>query len=292
MAALPGQILVEPASRFDGFALVKQSFHSRRQPLLLIAGFATGILIGLTGVGAGSLMTPLLMLVFGVAPATVIGTDLCFAALTKIGAMRLHHHAGLIEWQVLKRLWWGSIPATLLALLSLGMGQHRFQENTLKAAVAAALLLTTVGIVFQSRLHRFMSDRIGGDIERFLRTQAFLTVLLGAALGLMVTYTSIGAGAVGAVVLACLYPFRLTPARLIATDIAHAVPLTALAGAGHVLVGHVDFVLLGWLLCGSLPGVLIGAGLSSRLPQYILRVALATVLAIIALRLLYSLGQG
>lgn len=260
--------------------------------MLLTAGFITGLMVGLTGVGAGSLMTPLLILVFGVAPATVIGTDLCFAALTKASAMRLHHHAGLIDWRVLQRLWSGSIPATILSLVVIGTGKISIQENTLKAAVAAALLLTTVGMFWQPRLYRLMAHAATGHGERLVHAQAMLTVLFGAALGVMVTFTSIGAGALGVVVLACLYPLRLTPARLIATDIAHAVPLTFFAGFGHVAVGHVDFVLLGWLLCGSIPGVLIGASMSSRLPQQFLRYVLSIMLLVIASRMLYSVVQS
>ena len=260
--------------------------------MLLTAGFITGLMVGLTGVGAGSLMTPLLILVFGVAPATVIGTDLCFAALTKASAMRLHHHAGLIDWHVLQRLWLGSIPATILSLVVIGTGQISIQENTLKTAVAAALLLTTIGIFCQPRLYRLMAHAATGYGERLIHTQAMLTVLFGAALGVMVTFTSIGAGALGVVILACLYPLRLTPARLIATDIAHAVPLTFFAGFGHVAVGHVDFVLLGWLLCGSIPGVLIGASMSSRLPQQFLRYVLSIMLLVIASRMLYSVVQS
>lgn len=258
--------------------------------MLIFAGFVTGILVGLTGVGGGSLMTPLLLLFFGVAPVTAVGTDLCFAALTKSGAMRLHHVAGLIDWEVLRRMWLGSLPAAVLVIVAIRAGALGMDASVLKVALAIALLATSIGLLLQERLHAFGRSMRLAQVQGFMQLQAPLTVLAGVLLGFVVAFTSVGAGAIGAVLLACLYPLRLTPSRLIATDIAHATPLAFVAGAGHVLVGHVDFVLLAWLLCGSIPGVLIGAMLSARLPPKTLRIALAIVLGLVGMKVLASLG--
>ncbi len=253
--------------------------------MLVFAGFATGVLVGLTGVGAGAMMTPLLLLVFGVAPVTAVGTDLLFAGLTKVVASRVHHSAGLIDWQVVRRLWLGSLPASALTVWAIRQDWLALDVSALKQIIGFAVLVTAVGMVAQSKLNALGRSLRLGDAEHFKRLQPPLTVLAGVLLGFLVTLTSVGAGAVGAVLMAYLYPLRLTPSRLVATDIVHAVPLALFAGAGHMMVGNVDFELLGWLLLGSVPGVWIGAKLSARLPQHILRAGLALVLATIGLKL-------
>jgi len=253
--------------------------------LLGIAGFLTGLLVGATGVGGGSLLTPLLLLLFGIAPTTAVGTDLWLAAITKLAAARVHQSARLIDWQVVRRLWAGSLPASALTSLLMRADLVLIRVDFLKAAIAAAVLLTAVGLLLQKPLHR-LGDRFRStQAPRFEAAQPSLTVAAGVFLGFTVTLTSIGAGALGVVILTYLYPLRLTASRLIATDIAHAIPLAIFAGLGHLLIGHVDFDLLGWLLIGSLPGALIGAALSAKLPQNLLRTLLAVVLTAVGVKL-------
>ncbi|OYU32025.1 MAG: hypothetical protein CFE39_05525 [Comamonadaceae bacterium PBBC2] len=258
--------------------------------MLVVAGAVTGFLVGLTGVGGGALMTPLLLLLFGVAPLTAVGTDLWFAALTKIFATRVHHNHGLIDWPVVRRLWLGSLSASVLTLV--WMKLNPVDENAvsfLKMAIAAAVLLTAVGILFQKQLQAVGRRLRTTDAEHFKAWQPGLTVLAGAVLGVLVTLTSVGAGALGAVFLAYLYPLRLTPPRLIATDIVHAIPLALFAGTGHLLMGNVNFGLLGNLLLGSVPAVLLGAVLSARLPHAVLRMALAAVLLAVGAKLAWTI---
>lgn len=250
------------------------------------AGALTGLVVGLTGVGGGALMTPLLLLVFGIAPVTAVGTDLWFAALTKLAAARIHHGRGLIEWEVVRRLWLGSLPASALTILSLRLGLIHLQQNrTLQMAIAGAVLLTAAGLLVQKPLLRLGTRAGMGDGSTAHGLQGPLTVLSGALLGFLVTLTSVGAGALGAVFLVFLYPRRLTPSRLVATDIAHAIPLALFAGLAHLLVGHVDLRLLATLLCGSVPGVILGTRLAARLPQAALKGTLALLLAATGLRL-------
>jgi hypothetical protein len=230
-------------------------------------------------------MTPLLLLVFGVAPTTAVGTDLLFAGLTKIVASRVHHNAGLIDWQVVRRLWLGSLPASALTVLAIRQGLLLIDVAALKQVIGFAVLVTALGMLIQAKLNALGKKLRLSDAEVFKRFQPGLTVLAGVLLGFLVTLTSVGAGAVGAVLMAYLYPLRLTTARLVATDIVHAVPLALFAGIGHMLVGNVDFELLLWLLVGSAPGVWIGAKLSARLPQKYLRFGLAFVLATIGFKL-------
>lgn len=254
---------------------------------LVSAGAVTGFLVGLTGVGGGALMTPLLLLIFGVAPVTAVGTDLWFAPLTKLLATRVHHHHALIDWSIVWRLWAGSLPASALTLaimqwFSLGSPSLAF----VKQAIGVAVMVTALGMIMQRYFHDFgRRFRLSEEFE-FKRMQAPMTFLSGIFLGVLVTMTSVGAGALGAVFLTYLYPLRLTPSRLIATDIVHAIPLAMFAGLGHLIIGHVDFGLLGNLLLGSLPAVVVGAVLSSRLPHPWLRWVLATVLFVVGFKLL------
>lgn len=259
--------------------------------MLLGAGALTGFLVGLTGVGGGALMTPLLLLVFGVAPLSAVGTDLWFAAITKMFATRIHQGHGLIDWPVVRRLWSGSLSASVLTLV--WMKLHPVDEKAvslLTIAIAVAVMVTAVGLLLQKPLHALGRKLRTTDADHFKSVQGPLTVLAGAVLGMLVTLTSVGAGALGAVFLAYLYPLRLTPPRLIATDITHAIPLAMFAGVGHLLIGNVNFGLLGNLLLGSIPAVIIGAMLSARLPHALLRGALAVVLLSIGFKLLWSVN--
>jgi uncharacterized membrane protein YfcA len=255
-------------------------------PILLAAGAATGLLVGLTGVGGGALMTPLLLLLFGVAPLTAVGTDLWFAAITKLFAARVHQGHGLIDWAVVRRLWLGSLSASGLTLV--WMHQQPFGSTGfggLKLVIAVVVLMTALGMVFQPRLQAMGRRWRVSDGETFKALQPVATVLAGGVLGVLVTLTSIGAGALGAVFLAYLYPLRMTPPRLIATDIAHAIPLAVFAGLGHLLLGNVDVGLLGNLLLGSIPAVMAGAAIGARLPHGVLRGLLAAVLLTVGTKL-------
>ncbi len=248
--------------------------------LLIVAGGLTGLLVGLTGVGGGALMTPLLLLVFGVAPAAAIGTDLWFAACTKLVATRVYHNHDVIDWQIVKRLWLGSLPASALTLLWMywQSAQIATYGNVLSIAVAIAVMLTAIALLFQKHLQTLGQKYRTTEATRFKAVQKPLTVIAGVLLGLLVTLTSVGAGALGVVMLTYLYPFRLTPPRLVASDVVHAIPLTMFAGFGHLLIGNIDFTLLGNLLLGSIPCVVIGALLSNRITHGLLRAVLALVL--------------
>jgi uncharacterized membrane protein YfcA len=257
--------------------------------MVALAGAITGLLVGMTGVGGGSLMTPLLVLVFGVAPLSAVGTDLWFAAITKLAATGIHSRHGLIDWQVARRLWLGSLSASALAIVLIGRLSDRPEmASVVKITVACAVIVTAVGLLFQRRLHS-LGRKPGLRIDSTaIRLQAPLTVLAGAVLGALVSLTSIGAGALGVVFLVYLYPLRLTPPRLIATDIVHAIPLAIFAGVGHLIIGNVDFALMTNMLLGSIPAVLVGATLSSRLPHQALRVSLVVLLLLVGTKLISS----
>ena len=254
-----------------------------------VAGLGVGFLVGLTGVGGGALMTPILVLIFGMAPAAAVGTDLWFAAITKIFGGALHHSRGGVDGEVLRLLSLGSLPMAILTLVwlySTGAGQVR--HGVILNLLGSALILTAGAMVFKRQAHALGRSLRINAAERFKRAQPALTVLAGAALGFLVTLTSVGAGALGAVMLVYLYPFRMTPAKLVGTDIVHAIPLTIVAGTGHLLMGNVDLGLLWQLLVGSIPGVLIGSMLSSKAPDAFLRPAIAVVLLLVGVKLTLS----
>lgn len=259
--------------------------------LHVFAGLFVGLMVGMTGVGGGSLMAPILILLFGVAPATAVGTDLWFAALTKaVGGVVHHRHGGTDggpDYVVIKRLCIGSIPASLLVLLIMSQtNSGQIEGGIVTAALGAVLIVTAVATLFRGRFHRWALSRRVETAERFKGLQPVLTVVAGALLGVMVTLTSIGAGAIGATMLLALYPLRMRMHRLVATDIVHAVPLTLVAGLGHLWIGNVDPMLLANLLAGSLPGIVAGSLLATRASDRILQPLLAAVLAVIGWRLM------
>jgi uncharacterized protein len=252
-----------------------------------LAGFLVGVLVGFTGVGGGALMTPLLVFLFGVAPQTAVGTDLLFASMTKAVGGWVHGKRGSIDWLVLRRLCAGSLPAAAMTVALLHYSpQHAGLRAMILPGLGVALVLTSMAMLLKPQLHRLGQRLRTTTPERFKRFQGPLTVIAGAVLGFLVTLTSVGAGALGVVMLVYLYPFRLTPAKLVGTDIAHAIPLTLLAGIGHMSLGNVDFRLLGMLLIGSVPGIIIGSRLTLRVNDQHVRNAIAVVLAVVGGRLL------
>ena len=255
-------------------------------PLRSLSGFAVGLLVGLTGVGGGALMTPLLILVFGIHPATAVGTDLLYAAVTKSAGVAVHGWNGTVDWRVTGRLAAGSIPATILTLFALhyvggAAGPEHFSAF-LSTMLGVALILTASVVLLHQKILRLAGTYIGDPEPR--RT-AILTVAGGAALGALVSLSSVGAGAIGATAIILLYP-RLSMARIVGSDIAHAVPLTFVAGLGYWLLGSVDWLLLGSLILGSVPGIVVGSHASARVPDRILRPILAVALAAVGSKLI------
>src|SRR5450631_3323933 len=254
-----------------------------------IAGFGVGALVGLTGVGGGSLMAPIMILIFGIAPSTAVGTDLWFAATTKMFGAWIHGKKGTIDKQILRRMFCGSLPAAVLTLIWLyvtGAGQSHSQ--LMFKTLGVTLILTSIAAVFRKRFHAFGERMRGSRPIEFKSLQPGLTVLAGAILGFLVTFTSIGAGALGAVMLLYLYPLRLTARSLVGTDIVHAIPLTILAGTGHLLLGNVNFGLLANLLLGSVPGIMLGAVLSTHAPEKLVRSAISLMLAVVGAKMVLA----
>jgi len=252
-------------------------------PLYVVSGFGVGLLVGMTGVGGGSLMTPLLILLFGIHPATAVGTDLLYAAATKTGGGLIHGWARSIHWPAVIRLACGSIPAsiaTLLVMWKLDLDASS-KGNLVNIVLCFALLLTATALIFRKAVmerYRRRLERAGEN------TTAVATVLTGALLGVLVSISSVGAGAVGVTALLLLYP-RLPMASIVGTDIAHAVPLTLVAGIGHWALGEIDWHLMGVLLMGSLPGIMVGSYSAVRVPEKVLRLALAVILMVVAGRI-------
>jgi uncharacterized protein len=249
-------------------------------PLYVASGFSVGLLVGMTGVGGGSLMTPLLIMLFGVHPTTAVGTDLLYAAATKAGGGLVHGWAGTIHWPAVIRLASGSIPAslvTLLVLSQLGLSGEA-ASSLVNSVLCFALLLTAVSLIFRKLVIETLRARMARYGEA---TIARATVLVGAALGVLVSISSVGAGAVGVTALLLLYP-QLPMARIVGSDIAHAVPLTLIAGIGHWAMGATDWQLMGVLLIGSLPGIVIGSYCAVRVPETALRLLLAAILIVVA----------
>jgi uncharacterized membrane protein YfcA len=248
------------------------------------SGFAVGMLVGLTGVGGGSLMTPLLTLLFGINPTVAVGTDLAFAAITKSAGTIAHRVKNNVHWDIVKRLCLGALPAAVLATLGLkyfgALDKHIGQ--IIRYAIAFSVILTVIAIIFRGRMQAWMNAHPEKQFHG--RAQIAATVIAGAAIGALVTVSSIGAGAIGATILVLLYP-NLKPAEIAGTDIAYAVPLTAIAALGHWWLGSINWELLATLLLGSVPGITIGSLLSRSVPEKFLRGLLATTLTGVAAKL-------
>lgn len=262
--------------------------------LYTASGFAVGLLVGISGVGGGSLMTPLLVFLFGFKPAVAVGTDLLYAAITKTAGVFVHHgkHRS-VDWRIVSYLALGSLPmagVTLYVLHNL-MAIGKEITGTITFTLGIALLLTASALLLRSLLLKFKPEQEIDDEHsspdnagRFSpRWEQFATVLTGAILGVLVTLSSVGAGALGTVALLFLYP-KMSTLKIVGTDLAHAIPLTAVAGLGHLSLGNFDVELLGSLLLGSVPGIWIGSHLSAKIPEKVLRPILALLLLVIGLK--------
>lgn len=249
-----------------------------------IAGFAVGAIVGLTGVGGGSLMTPLLVLGFGVAPVTAVGTDLLYAGLTKAGGAAAHGLRGNVDWRVAGRLACGSLPGAVLALalLSLWPAASKASAAIVSIALGVMLVLTALALAFRTALVAWARSR--GERGFVARNHGPITVATGFVIGIAVTLSSVGAGAVGVTALALLYP-TLATLRIVGTDIAHAIPIALAAGLGHAFLGNVDWILLATLLTGSIPGIVLGSHLATRLPESVVRHSLVAILLFVGGRL-------
>lgn len=249
-----------------------------------LAGLGVGLLVGMTGVGGGSLMTPLLVLLFGLHPATAVGTDLLFAATTKSVGTGVHGFSGTVGWRITGLLAAGSVPATILTVLVIARigAASPAMAQLISLVLGVALVVTALAVILRNRIQAFALKHLG---EIAPRRQEALTVVTGAALGVLVALSSVGAGALGLTALVFLYP-KQPIARLVGSDIAHAVPLTLIAGIGHWWLGSTDWLLLGALLLGSLPGIIFGSLAAAHIPDGALRPILAVTLLLVGGRML------
>jgi uncharacterized membrane protein YfcA len=250
----------------------------------VVSGLGVGFIVGMTGVGGGALMTPLLVLVFGIHPASAVGTDLLFASATKGFGTLVHGIGGSIDWRIVGLLGCGSVPASIVTTLVLhSLDVHSAETALLITKIlACALILTALSLIFRRGIQRLTA---GSALRLSPQRQGAITLVFGALLGVLVTTTSIGAGAIGVTVLLMLYP-QVPTHRIVGSDIAHAVPLTFVAGIGHLGIGTVDIGLLASLLAGSVPGVIAGSLVAPRMPDAALRIALAAVLIAVSVLLL------
>lgn len=258
--------------------------------LHILAGAGVGFAVGLTGVGGGSLMTPLLLL-FGYPAPVAIGTDLLYAAITKAGGAWSHHRAGNVQWRIVGLLALGSLPASVL--LHAFLLDSSFQESPqfatlLTTSLGVMLIITAIILILRDKLRQSAKENRPRGLMTLMHShQDSLTWLMGVLLGVCVTLSSVGAGAFAAAILLTLYA-NLSAVRVIGTDIAHAVPLTLIAGIGYLLSGYVELQLLGSLLIGSLPAIYLGSRVSSHVPDRVLQKLLVTIL--LGLGLYYSLA--
>lgn len=255
----------------------------------ILAGMLTGFIVGLTGVGGGALMTPILLLFFGVAPTTAVATDLWFATMTKLAALAIHSRAQQVNWQIVRRLWLGSLPAALLITLLVISGQlNTINSSLLTSIIGLVILITALGLLLKPWLKPNVLSYRKHHFNSWRKHQPLITALLGVVLGVLVALTSVGAGALGSIILLYLYPVRLTTNQLVGTDIAHAIPLALTAGFGYMVMGKINFHLLYLLLAGSIPFALLGSFMSTRFSSNKLRLCLVTILSLSGLKLILS----
>jgi len=258
------------------------SFLSHIDPLYALSGLLVGGLVGMTGVGGGALMTPILILLFGINPATAVGTDLIYASITKTGGTFVHGYHRTIDWRVVGLLAMGSVPATALTILTLYI--LRINSGTTQAIITNvlgfALFFTAISLFFRKTLTRYYVHWVG---ELDPRIERNLTIATGAMLGVLVSLSSVGAGAIGATALILLYP-KMPAQRIVGSDIAHAVPLTLVAGLGHSMLGSINWHILVSLLAGSIPAIIVSSIMAARSSDTAVRVALACVLILVCIK--------
>ena len=254
-------------------------------PLFLLSGFFVGLLVGQTGMGGGALMTPILVLFFGVHPATAVGTDLLYASATKTAGTAVHGLQHTVDWRIVARLASGSAPATVLTVIALSFSDMSSAGggHAISLVLGIMLMLTALTLIFRRVFLAVMQPILERLPPNRIR---WLTVVTGGILGVLVTISSVGAGALGVTALLLLYP-RQRMAVIVGSDIAHAVPLTLIAGLGHWWLGSVDWPLLTSLLAGSIPGIVLGSYLSARMPDAVLRPILAAMLIVVGGRLVF-----
>ena len=263
------------------------SLNFHLDPLYSFSGLVVGLLVGLTGVGGGSLMTPILVLLFRVHPATAVGTDLLYAAITKTVGTAIHGTKRAIDWKLVGLLALGSVPATLATVYAVQhFGKPEALSKLITSVLGYALFLTAVLLLLRGTIRRHAEKRQSEEPanSQGAKRRVALTVLTGVGLGFLVSLSSVGAGALGVTALILLYP-RLPTLRIVGSDIAHAVPLTFIAGMGYFAIGKVDTSMLVALLVGSIPGIIAGSFLAPKLPEKALRVALAAVLTLVGFKL-------
>jgi hypothetical protein len=253
------------------------------QPFYTVAGFTVGLLVGLTGVGGGSLMTPILIVLFGVHPASAVGTDLLYAAATKTAGSLVHGYNRTVDWRVVRHLAAGSVPLTVLTIWALSFINLNgaMARELIAGVLTVALFATALTLVFRDRIIARYAARLARLSSRQVDA---LTVIIGAVLGVLVSISSVGAGAIGVTALILLYP-QLPMARVVGSDIAHAVPLTLAAGIGHWWLGSINLDLLVPLLLGSVPGIVLGSYTVAHVPEKTLRLLLAATLVLVATKL-------
>lgn len=260
------------------------------EPGYIVSGFVVGILVGMTGIGGGSLMTPLLIMVFGIHPTTAVGTDLMFASVTKVAGAIIHGKQRTVSWPIVGRLLTGSLPGSFVTLAVLHhVGLHGYVANrAISQVLAVVLLITAVSLIAKPWLIRQAARGLGESPAEFGGGASIaVTIAIGVVLGVVVTICSVGAGALGTIGLLVLYP-RLPVAKIIGSDISHAVPLTLVAGLGHWWLGSVNANILVPLLIGSVPGIALGSVGVRVAPEVVLRAGLGILLAVTGLRLLHG----
>ncbi|MBS0278730.1 MAG: sulfite exporter TauE/SafE family protein [Proteobacteria bacterium] len=255
-------------------------------PLFVLSGILVGGLVGMTGVGGGALMTPILVLLFGMHPATAVGTDLLYASITKASGSIVHGYNRTVDWRIVGRLALGSIPATALTIVALYFMDvdGKATQILITRVLAFALLFTSLALLVRKPLMRWYSTHIPEMAPDRVRK---LTILTGAILGVLVSLSSVGAGAIGVTALVFLYP-KMEARRIVGSDIAHAVPLTLVAGLGHSALGLINWHVLGSLLVGSIPAIIVMSIVSARASDTAVRVTLALVLIAVCVRFWFA----
>lgn len=252
-----------------------------------IAGLVVGLAVGATGVGGGSLMTPILILFYGINPAIAVGTDLLYASISKAFAVTLHGKNGSVDWKIVGWLAVGSVPAALLTLVFIRyVGPGEKLDHLIKLTLSAAVVLTATGTLLRNQLLSFAKhERFQWVRDLHARGQRGMTIASGVAIGALVTISSVGAGVIGMMLLLLIYP-RHQAIKLVGSDLAHAVIITAIAGLGHASLGTVNYELLGYLLLGAIPGIYLGTRVGFRLPDHALRPVIAGLLLFVGVGML------